>query len=333
LHGSGALEHSQSSLYIFRTNDHHFQTIEKIMVHEFLHILTPLNLHSEIIHKYNFEKPTASRHIWLYEGVTEWGAFISLLRSGQISLEEYLQDISKKMNSNDSYDATFSLHDMSIDVYSERGQEAFGNFYNRGALTATILDMKLLELSNYKMGLQDVFLKLVDKYGKNRAFIDSEFYENFVSETYPEIDQFITKYIKGTEPLPIKEYFAKMGFEYVNEKMSDDKRPTMGLDIRVRDKKFMIDKVSERALPYGFKIGDEIIAILGEELTTATGNKVLGLIGSMQPGDDYEMVVKRDNKEVVLSTKFFQRMQYHTFLVKENISLEESKFRKTWLAI
>ncbi len=61
------------------------------MAHEFLHILTPLNLHSEIIQPFNFEVPTSSEHIWLYEGVTEWASDIMQMRGGLIGTDEYLK--------------------------------------------------------------------------------------------------------------------------------------------------------------------------------------------------------------------------------------------------
>jgi len=54
----GAWEHSYSSLYTF--NDAAFeqmlqQDIAGIMAHEFFHIVTPLNIHSEIIEQFNFD--------------------------------------------------------------------------------------------------------------------------------------------------------------------------------------------------------------------------------------------------------------------------------------
>ncbi|MGB5529448.1 MAG: hypothetical protein WBQ32_05710, partial [Ignavibacteriaceae bacterium] len=57
--GAGALEHSYSSLFVFPAMGRLTQEIKDDMAHEFLHILTPLNLHSNIIQPFNFEVPTA----------------------------------------------------------------------------------------------------------------------------------------------------------------------------------------------------------------------------------------------------------------------------------
>jgi len=95
--GAGALEHSYSSLFVFPAFGNYSTGIQNAMAHEFLHILTPLNLHSNIIQPFNFVIPTASQHIWLYEGVTKWGSDIMQFRDGLITVEEYLKRISEKI--------------------------------------------------------------------------------------------------------------------------------------------------------------------------------------------------------------------------------------------
>ena len=61
-----------------------------IAAHEFFHIVTPLNIHSEIIEHFNFVTPVPSQHLWLYEGTTEWAAHAMQLRAGLKSPEDYL---------------------------------------------------------------------------------------------------------------------------------------------------------------------------------------------------------------------------------------------------
>ena len=45
-------------------------------------------------------------------------------------------------------------------------------------------------------------------------FPESSFYDVLEQMTYPEIGDFIDRYIKGTDALPISEYFLKIGLEY-----------------------------------------------------------------------------------------------------------------------
>ena len=82
---AGAWEHSVSSEYVFQESeftDSLGRYLTDIAAHEFFHIVTPLNIHSEIIEHFNFVTPVPSQHLWLYEGTTEWAAHAMQLRAG-----------------------------------------------------------------------------------------------------------------------------------------------------------------------------------------------------------------------------------------------------------
>ncbi len=186
--GAGALEHSYSSLFVYPGFGRFGSDLQDNMAHEFLHILTPLNLHSNLIEPFNFETPTASEHLWLYEGVTEWGSDISQLRGGLITTDQYVRKLSNKITASDNFRQDLSLTELSLDVYSDVVTMEFLNFYEKGAVTAAVLDIRLLELSNGTRGLREVFLDLLEQYGKNKPFPEDEFFDIFVENTYPEIE-------------------------------------------------------------------------------------------------------------------------------------------------
>ena len=82
---NGAWEHSLSSEYVLKEGeftDSLGKGITDIAAHEFFHVVTPLNIHSEIIEHFNFVTPVPSEHLWLYEGTTEWAAHTMQLRGG-----------------------------------------------------------------------------------------------------------------------------------------------------------------------------------------------------------------------------------------------------------
>lgn len=214
---NGAWEHSYSSEYIYKEDD--WSKLEPqildVAAHEFFHVVTPLNIHSEIVDQFNFVSPVASRHLWLYEGTTEWAAHMMLFRSGQKSIADYFKTLEKKITiSTKYYNPDLSLVDLSLTSYSPEGQKQYGNIYMKGALVAGLLDIKLLELSDGKTGYIDVINKLAKAYGPNTPFDDATFFETFVKATYPEIESFLNEYIKSANPLPIKAYYAKIGIDY-----------------------------------------------------------------------------------------------------------------------
>jgi predicted metalloprotease with PDZ domain len=216
---AGAWEHSLSSEYVFQEGeftDSLGRYVTDIAAHEFFHIVTPLNIHSEIIEHFNFVTPVPSQHLWLYEGTTEWAAHAMQLRSGLKSPEEYLTKIIQKMRiDRANFDSTYSLRELALTSYSDSGQAQYPNIYMRGALTAGLLDIRLLELSGGTRGLQDLIADLTRKYGKRRAFPEATLVDTLVAMTYPEIRDFFNRYVWESERLPIAEYYGKLGIRLI----------------------------------------------------------------------------------------------------------------------
>jgi len=225
---AGAWEHSFSSEYVLperEFSDSVNHRVTDIAAHEFFHIVTPLNLHSEIIEHFNFVTPVPSEHLWLYEGTTEWAAHAMQLRSGLKTPEAYLQtQITKMRIDRQAFDSTYSLRELALTSYSDSGQTQYGNIYMRGALTAGLLDIRLLELSGGERGLQDLIRELTHRYGKRRAFPDSTFVDTLVVMTYPEIRDFFDRYVWDSQHLPVKEYYAKLGITLVEDEQGQPVR-------------------------------------------------------------------------------------------------------------
>ncbi|MDP2039080.1 MAG: peptidase [Ignavibacteria bacterium] len=203
---AGAWEHNYSSFYVFAESDlsdYLTQELKSVAAHEFYHVVTPLNIHSELVGNFNFEKPTMSQHIWLYEGVTEWASDILQLRDYLITLDEYGKQVKSKLSANDNFNQSVSLTDLSL--HSAEMQDQYPNIYQKGALVAGLLDIRLLQLSGGKKGLREVINQLYKDYGANKAFSEKDFFDELVKRTYPAIGDFIKRYIQGTEKLPVAE--------------------------------------------------------------------------------------------------------------------------------
>jgi predicted metalloprotease with PDZ domain len=230
---AGALEHSFSSVYILNEPGYAnaLYAVRSITAHEFFHVVTPLNIHSEIIEDFNFAVPTPSEHLWLYEGITEWASLTMQLRNeNHLSLPEWLAEFAAKKSRADYYAglaSNRSLSEMSLTCYGEGGPQ-FGNVYNKGALAAALLDIRLLELSGGTRGLRELILDLIDTYGQEQPFSEENFFTDFAQLSgYPtEVTDFLDKYIKGTDPLPVNEYFTKVGISFTNYQFTIEPNPT-----------------------------------------------------------------------------------------------------------
>lgn len=334
---AGAWEHSYSSEYVLEERPYspeYGQYITDIAAHEFFHVVTPLNIHSEIIEHFDFVKPTPSEHLWLYEGTTEWAAHVMQLRSGLKSLDQYLADLSQKTLVDQNYfDRAYSLSKLSMTCYSDSGQKQYGNIYYRGALVAGMLDIRLLELSGGKRGLREVIQELAKKYGPEKSFAEKDFFNEFVKMTYPEIADFFEQYVKRANPLPLREYYAKIGIAYNERKLSDSLLPEAGLKTRLREGKLVVADFRENLAPSGIQLDDEIRAVNGQVLTSADNKTFASITAKFSPTTTYTLTVARSGKELTLTLPVQTRREerQYVFEISPQAYHRQVMLRTAWL--
>ncbi|WP_428740327.1 hypothetical protein [Tenacibaculum sp.] len=328
---AGAWEHSYSSEYVLKENK--WKNIETFVkntaAHEFFHIITPLNIHSEIIEQFNFVKPVPSKHLWLYEATTEWAANTMLLKSNQISLEEYFELLHQKADANQFFDSNYSLEKLALNSYTDEGQEQYVNIYHRGALIMGLLDIKLLELSKGKKGLRELVYELIKKYGSSKPFNEATFYDEIVHMTNPEVKTFIDNYIRGAKPLPFKEMYKKIGIDF-KEKVVDVKEVETGLRYYLADEGFTILKCSDEATKLGFEKGDVIQTVNNKVFNEDTIENIKKMWAHLKIGDEYSIAIKRGDKILNLKGKMFPKVKNYVFSIDKEATPEAKSLFKAW---
>lgn len=333
----GAWEHSYSSEYIFQEAEYTEEfasSITSTAAHEFFHVVTPLNIHSEIIENFNFVEPVPSQHLWLYEGVTEWASDLMQLRYDLISLQEFLARVREKLQIMEYYNSDLSLVDLALNSYTEEGNKEYGNIYMKGAVIATLLDIRLLELSKGTYGLRELINDLAQDYGPSRAFDEEAFFEEVVTRTYPEVAEFIDRYIKGTEELPIEEYFAKIGIEYIPSQITEQMVASSGWELSLdEDQQVYFRNVSEEMISLGLQENDYLVAYNGTEVTLANIREVYRGFKELPAGSKYSIGVKRGEEKLTLDLEVLSmplELKYQ-FAVDQDPEKQGFKLREAWL--
>ena len=154
----------------------------------------------------------------------------------------------------------------------DRYKDQYYNVYQKGALIGMCLDIKLRQLSEGKYGLQNLITDLSKKYGKSKAFEDDKLFDEITALTYPEIGEFLKKYVGGSEKLPLKEIFDIVGVNYIEKFISPD--VNLGLESNAvtitqgeGSPKLAISNVealNAQGKLLGFKEGDILLKINGE---------------------------------------------------------------------
>lgn len=303
IYSSGALEHTSSSVYYMPIlpKKEFGDYMADVASHEFLHIITPLNIHSEEIGYFDFQNPKMSKHLWLYEGATEYNSKYIQLQSDLISMDDFIKDMESKIKtSKQQFNDTMPFTVMSLNCLAD--QNAYMNVYQKGALINFCLDVELRSLSNGNYGLQQLIRDLALKYGKDKPFKDADLFNDITALTFPEIRIFFAKYVEGNQPLPLKETLSKIGLDYIENGSKNDFSfgfNKLGFDMSNGKYKINSDEsIDDFGKILGYKKGDLIKSINGVEVNYKNLKVLKELIlPTLKGGEPINVEVLRAKKE------------------------------------
>ena len=340
--GFGALEHHTSTTVVLPESmplERLNETMKDVVSHEFFHIITPLSVHSNEVHFFDYNDPEMSQHLWMYEGVTEYFANLFQVKEGLIDHQAFYDRMSEKITSSKQFDDTMPFTVMSENILDEEYESSYYNVYQKGALIGMSLDIRLRELSNGEMGILDLMKKLSNKYGKDKPFEDEELIPAIVELTYPEIQNFFDTYITGTTPIPYGDFFAKVGVEETESEVQTGvflkgQQPYIDGNPQTKELFFREGIAFNSFLnELGAEPKDVIKSVNGTEYNI---ENVYGLImGSRgwKEGDQVTMIIERDGEEKTLEATYKTPTDKETKLQEMELSSDDQrvKLRKAWL--
>ncbi len=339
--GFGALEHHTSTVVVLpeqMPDEALASAMIDVVSHEFFHIVTPLSVHSEDVHYFDYDSPTFSKHLWMYEGVTEYFATLFQVNRGLVDEEEFFEKVRGKIQNASAFDDTMSFTIMSENILEKPYESNYTNVYEKGALIGMCIDILIREASNGDRGILSLMKELSLKYGKNKPFEDDKIIEEIISMTYPSVGEFLNTHVIGTTPIDYDKFFSKVGLALKNEKIETSYIQN-GQDLifagnMATGSIFFTEEVVDNSFwtESGVKPNDDVLEINGEKLTIQNVNQVLGGTFDWEEGDDLEIKLKRAGEDVVIKTKVTQSYTKGKKLsVVENPTDKQLSLRNAWL--
>ena len=309
--GFGALEHHTSTVVVMPESspaEGLAKSMTDVVAHEFFHIVTPLSVHSDDVHYFDYDQPTFSKHLWMYEGVTEYFAQHFQVYEGLTTEDEFYATMLGKIKTAANLNDTMSFTEMSENVLEEPYAPQYYNVYMKGALIGMCIDLLMREESNGNRSMLSLMKELSAKYGKNKPFNDDTLIEEITAMTYPSIGEFLKTHVEGTTPIDYNAFFAKSGLEFQESKVKtnyiqndgefifapDRETQTIAFSPAVANNSFWNDN--------GVKAGDIVKSVDGVELTMASAQQIIGGMYMWQPGKEIHVVLDRNGQEVVVKT-------------------------------
>lgn len=311
--GFGALEHHTSTTVVFpemMPTEALGEQLKDVVSHEFFHIVTPLSIHAKEIQFFDYNNPKMSKHLWMYEGVTEYFANLFQINQGLIDADEFYQRMAGKITNAASLNDTMPFTEMSANVLVQPYKDQYLNVYEKGALIGMCIDIIIREKSNGQRGILDLMQKLSKEYGPNKPFNDDELFAKITALTYPEVGDFLKTYVAGPTPIPYDVYFAKVGVTKakvgvpLNPFLKDQSTPY--ITVNGATKEIMVipsGDLNDFMTNLGMKGGDVILAINGKSYNLDNIYDLIMESQNWKVEDPISVKIKRDGKEQTLTGK------------------------------
>jgi predicted metalloprotease with PDZ domain len=337
--GYGALEHHTSTTVVFpemMDKESLGEQLKDVVSHEFFHTVTPLNIHSKEIQYFDYSNPEMSKHLWMYEGVTEYFANLFQVNQGLIDTDEFYERMNEKIEHASKMNDTMSFTEMSKNVLVAPYKDQYLNVYEKGALIGMCIDIIIREKSNGQKGILSLMKDLSNMYGVNTAFDDEELFGRITKMTYPEVGAFLNTHVAGKTPIPYDDYFAKVGVTRakmqmpVNPFLKD--RATPYITVNPTSKEIIVipsAKLNNFMTALSLKGGDIIVSINDKPYNLDSIYDMIVESQNWNEDDAISIKINRDGKEQTINGKVkldYDEMEGYKFT-------DESKkaLNKYWL--
>jgi len=336
--GFGALEHPTATTVVFPEmipKEQLSVLMKDVVSHEFFHIVTPLTIHSQEIQNFDYNAPKMSKHLWMYEGVTEYFSNLFQINQGLIDEEEFYTRISEKIENASKLNDTMPFTTMSKNVLVEPYKAQYLNVYEKGALIGMCIDIVIREKSKGERGILDLMQKLSRKYGVSKAFNDEELFAKITELTYPEVGDFLKTYVSGPTPIPYEIYLAKVGVAKASIKITGnafEKDDVQYIAITGKKEEIIVNsnmELNDFFTNLGLVGGDIIMAVNDKNYTPKNINEILYDCENWKENDAITLKIRRNGVEQII--KGTVKLPFEEKEGLKAIDTSKSVLKEAWL--
>lgn len=345
--GGGGLEHLNSTVLGASRNGYQnersYVGFLGLMAHEYFHLWHVKRLRPIELGPFDYDTENYTTALWIMEGFTAYFDNLLLRRCGFLNENNYLQALSADINTvenragNQIQSAALASFDAWIKYYrpDENSANTSISYYNKGALLAMMLDLKILAATEGKQRLDDVLKAAYETFyvQKKRGFEERELQtliEQIAGTSVADI--FEAAHTPGS--LDYNRYLNAVGYELID--YNDGRElPDLGINTSSADGRVWVTNVSRGtgAWDGGINVRDEIIAINGERLD-AQGKELNRVLQTAAIGDVLRVLISRDGKIRELRVTLTKDMRSSFGIIPlVNATPEQQQLGKIWLSV
>ena len=314
------MEHLNSTQIIIRGNlrDGTQEALETA-AHEFFHLWNVKRLRPAALGPFDYTRENYSPSLWFAEGVTTYFAYLSLLRSGVWSRQQFLHALADEIRSLEGEPGrslmsaeSSSFHAWFYDRSPQMQETNFANYtisyYNKGTLLGMLLDVEIRSRTGGQKVLRDVLADMYHKfyeapaasyYGPGRGFEEQDIQEAVSVVSGSDFSTVFDRYVRGTDPLPYTETLRLAGLQ-LRVGVAPGAAPSLGVLVQPDNRGARIAAVrpggaAERA---GLSRDDLLIAVDDQSLAT---EELQNRLKIYPPGSKVPFTVERHGRREIIT--------------------------------
>ncbi len=254
-----------------------------LVSHEYFHTWNVKRIKPAAFVPYDTSRENYSRLLWIFEGFTSYYDDLVLLRTGLLSPEQYLGQLTRALSAvlRDPGAHRDTVADSSFNAWTryyrqdENSPNTLVSYYVKGSLVALCLDLSIRIRTKGKKSLDHVMRLLWKRYGQN-------FYTSATPQGLPEdgfaalveeatgldLSQEIQDWAYDASPLPCSSLLDKFG---VNTSYRSEAWAALGAKLNVRNGEMKLATVYLGGAAHlaGLSAGDILLAVGGFRATEA----------------------------------------------------------------
>jgi len=236
--GFGGLEHKNSTVLQASRFDlpnpnkpeetsENYQTFLSLCSHEYFHAWNVCRIKPREFLANNLETEIYTRQLWAYEGITSYYDDFSLFRTGLISFEDYLKQLSKIATRvyRGQGELKQSVTDSSFDTWTkfyQQGPDAVNNivsYYTKGSLIALWLDLTIRNKSAGIYSLDTLMRELWIHFGRTNIGTNEEDFINIANILCnDDISDDFLAVLNNAERIDLAPLFNQVGIAFTAQK-------------------------------------------------------------------------------------------------------------------
>jgi predicted metalloprotease with PDZ domain len=328
--GGSALEHQSSHLGIYTPQGIGQTWLTSVTAHEMFHAINVKRMRPADMVPYRYDVAQPTPWLWVSEGITDYYADLTLLRSGVVDSAQFLEATTGKI-SNVMDAPPVALEDASLSTWIHPTDGTGYLYYPKGSLAGFMLDILIRDASDNRHSLDHVMREVYQAtYKRGRGFESADWW-GAVSRAAGgrKFDGFNDNYIDGREPFPWDSVLPLAGLRL----QTDSARvPRLGISTNNDSIGVHVTQVVPGgvAADAGLKDGDLLLALGDVPLATGQGDpfEKFRTTYATREGEDLPIKVRRDGQELTLPGKVRLRVVTTTRItVDPNASPKAVKVR------